>query len=276
MQRRIRKRNRENMGSTQKKGWGWRWVTSARNRMEKNNGGKTEKESDTSKQSISRKTPAQGRTGDVHPGRALQKERQNRQPQQQPSNREDKKKKKKSTRWHALLFVSSSVFSVHRSVENLPRGESAFHLLPQQLPLLLGTFHEASVLLGSPRQVGHHLIHRPIGDVLKDGEACLTWGWSGWDGRKQKKKLLCSVIWMTMIYADKLQYFYVYVQISSKAHNFSCYNFRITTGRHVDWPPSGCCIWMRRAAVFCLSGSHTVTGFTGLIFQICWNKFPFN
>lgn len=70
---------------------GVRWVTSARDSMEKNNSGKTEKESSPPKQSISKKTPEQGRTGDVHPGRAVLRERQNRQPQHQPSTREDKK-----------------------------------------------------------------------------------------------------------------------------------------------------------------------------------------
>lgn len=48
---------------------GVRWGTSARHSMEKNNSGETEKERDTLKQSISKKTPEQGRTGDVHPGR---------------------------------------------------------------------------------------------------------------------------------------------------------------------------------------------------------------
>lgn len=68
----------------------------------------------------------------------------------------------------------SFVSSVYRSVEKLPGGKSAFQLLPQQLPLLLGALHEASVLLGSARQVGKHLLHWPVGDVLEDGEACLS------------------------------------------------------------------------------------------------------
>lgn len=81
------------MGSAQKKGYGVK-VSNMKvgKRMEKNNSGKTEKKSDTKKQSIIKKTPGQGRTGDVHPGRAVLRKRQNRQPQQQPSTREDGKK----------------------------------------------------------------------------------------------------------------------------------------------------------------------------------------
>lgn len=91
MQRRIRKKERKNMGSTQKNGWGRRWVTSVRNRIENNSSGNTEKESDMPKQFISKKNAGQGRTGDVHQGRAVQRERHNRQPQQQLSTREDEK-----------------------------------------------------------------------------------------------------------------------------------------------------------------------------------------
>lgn len=86
-----------------------------------------------------------------------------------------KRTKKKTQDGDTLLCLLSSVFfSVCRSVEKLPRGKSAFQLLPQQLPLLLGALHDASVLLGSPRQVGNHLIHWSIGDILIDGEACLA------------------------------------------------------------------------------------------------------
>ena len=60
-----------------------------------------------------------------------------------------------------------------RLVEDLPRGQPAFQLLEQQLPLPLGPLHEAPVLLGPPGQVGHHFVHGPVGDVLVDGEARL-------------------------------------------------------------------------------------------------------
>lgn len=73
-----------------------------------------------------------------------------------------------------LLSVSSPVLSVQRSVEKLPGGTSTFQLLPQQLRLLLGALHESSVLLGSARQAGQHLTHRPVGGVLTDREACRT------------------------------------------------------------------------------------------------------
>ena len=58
-------------------------------------------------------------------------------------------------------------------MEDLPRAQSAFQLLEQQLPLPLGSLHEAPVLLGPPGKVGHHLVHGPVGDVLVDREARL-------------------------------------------------------------------------------------------------------
>lgn len=79
-------------------------------------------------------------------------------------------------------------FSESWSVEKLPRGESAFQLLPQQIPLLLSALHEASVLLRSPRQVGHYLVHRSVGNVLVDGEACLAWRTHGGETNYKKKK----------------------------------------------------------------------------------------
>ena len=132
--------------------------------------------------SAKKKSPEQAGTGDLHLGR-------DRADSHSSSRQPGKMKKKKiSTRWHPLLFVSSSMFSVRWSVEKLPRGKSAFQLLPQQIPLLLGSPHEASVLLGSPRQVGHHLVHRPIGDILIDREARLAWGWGGRDEIKNNSE----------------------------------------------------------------------------------------
>lgn len=54
------------------------------------------------------------------------------------------------------------------------REQPSFELCPQEMLFLLGSRHEASILLGSPGQVRQHFVHSPIGYIFVDREASLA------------------------------------------------------------------------------------------------------
>lgn len=77
-----------------------------------------------------------------------------------------------------LLYSSSRCLKASLgwawTIEEGSREHPSLELGPQKMPLLLGSCHEASILLGSPGQVRQHFIHGSVGNVFVDREASLA------------------------------------------------------------------------------------------------------